>query len=95
MIKITEEGVAQLMAGGASQEDIDNAIATFDPAQKYHFSWDTEDKIIFRNISMSELADYLISKYRICLILDALHRYDNGISTYLSDDDLDRLVIDK
>lgn len=95
MIKITEEGVAQLMAGGASQEDIDNAIATFDPAQKYNLPWGADGKITLRNVSMTEIADYLISKYRICLILDALHRYDNGIYTYLSDDDLDRLVIDE
>ena len=93
MIKITKEDAEQLMANGLSDEDVGNIIATVDPAQKYSFLWDMNGKILFKNINLWEIADYLVYKYRICSILGALHVYESGIYTYLSDDDLDRIII--
>ena len=86
MIKITKEDAEQLMANGLSDEDVGNIIATVDPAQKYSFLWDMNGKILFKNINLWEIADYLVYKYRICSILGALHVYESGIYTYLSDD---------
>ena len=94
MIEITEEKREQLKAMGITDEDINNLIASSDPAQKYDFKYEN-GKILTSKTDYSQIADYLINKYRISKILGVPHVYTEGVYRYLSDDEFDIICINE